>query len=61
MRFKMIFEVSYPNVTSESWSKGGDIFSVSGNLDSSEYEGLDTFMTISSHTGISPFPRRLAE
>src|SRR5260221_10105701 len=41
MRFKMIFEVSYPNVTSESWSKGGDIFSVSGNLDGNKYEGFE--------------------
>jgi hypothetical protein len=32
-RFKIIFEGSYPNVTSESWSNGGEIFSVSGNLD----------------------------
>ena len=61
MRFKMILEVSYPNVTSESWSKGGDIFSVSGNLGGSDYEGPKVFMTISLHTGISPFPLRLAE
>jgi len=31
-RFKIIFAGSYPNVTSESWSKGGEIFSVSGKL-----------------------------
>ena len=61
MRFKMIFEVSYPNVTSESWSKGGDIFSVSGNLDGNEYEGLNAPVTIDPHTGISPFPLRLVE
>jgi len=32
MRFKTILEEPYPNVTSESWSRGGEIFSVSGNL-----------------------------
>jgi len=34
----MIFEESYPNVTSESWSRGGESFSVSGNLDGFGYE-----------------------
>lgn len=37
-RFKIIFELSYPNVTSESWSRGGESFSVSGNLDDYGYE-----------------------
>ena len=31
-RFKIIFAGSYPNVTSESCSNGGEIFSVSGKL-----------------------------
>ena len=39
-RFKIIFELSYPNVTSESWSRGGESFSVSGNLDGYGYEGV---------------------
>jgi hypothetical protein len=30
--FNMIFSGEYPNVTSDICSKGGDIFSVSGNL-----------------------------
>ena len=62
IRFKIILDVSYPNVTSESWSRGGEIFSVSGNLDGREYErGLEAFTTTSPHTGSSRFPQQLAE
>jgi hypothetical protein len=39
-RFKITFELSYPNVTSESWSRGGESFSVSGNLDGYGCEGV---------------------
>jgi hypothetical protein len=46
----MILDGSYPNVTSESWSKGGEIFSVSGNLDSREYEGSGTHAWEQAHT-----------
>ena len=49
-RFKMILDESYPNVTSESWSKGGEIFSVSGNLNDREYEGIRTHAWEQAHT-----------
>jgi hypothetical protein len=33
--FKICFSGVYPNVTSDIWSSGGEIFSVSGNLSAS--------------------------
>jgi hypothetical protein len=53
-RFKIIFELSYPNVTSESWSRGGESFSVSGNLDGYGYEGV-----VHIHGGLTNTPKFL--
>jgi hypothetical protein len=60
-RFKIIFAASYPNVTSESWSRGGEIFSVSGKLYNDVHEaGYNPCRSKIARTGSSLFPLLLA-
>jgi hypothetical protein len=42
--FKTCFSGMYPNVTSDIWSSGGEIFSVSGNLYTRRSDSEDKLM-----------------